>query len=83
MSRLPCGPGCRTGTHLMHCRDYVGPVVHRWMTVKPNATFGGMDHFCTCGGWFRRGGLAGHGEEPKCSNADETYRNPPVRRMEA
>jgi hypothetical protein len=63
----------------MDCRFYVGTLEHRWVATDWNGTFGGYDHRCVCGGWFRRGGLAGHGDgsetaEPVCPNAGQTYR---------
>jgi hypothetical protein len=65
--------------HRMRCRFYVGPLEHRWVSKRMNGTFGGLDHDCVCGGWFRQGGLAGHGDgsndaEPICPNADQDWR---------
>lgn len=67
--------------HRMHCRFHVGPLEHRWVRTGINGTFGGVDHDCACGGSFRRGGLAGHGDgsetaEPVCPDADQTWRGP-------
>lgn len=73
--------GRRRGEHQMRCRLYAGLLEHHWQAIKPNGTFGGMDYFCTCGGWFRQGGMAGHGDgtenaEPVCPNADQDWRGP-------
>jgi hypothetical protein len=69
------------GTHHMSCRHYVGPLEHKWIKKDWNGTFGGIDHRCTCGGWFRKGGLAGHGDgteeaEAVCPNAAQDWRGP-------
>jgi hypothetical protein len=71
--------------HAMYCRLYEGPLTHEWVRTGFNGTFGGIDHVCRCGGWFRQGGLAGHGDgsdlaEPICPNADQTHRG---QRLEA
>lgn len=68
-------------THRMYCPEYVGPLEHRWTGTRVNPTFGGVDYFCLCGGWFRQGGLAGHGDrtetaEPICSRAGQDWRGP-------
>jgi hypothetical protein len=73
--------GHRPRPHAMYCRLYVGPLEHRWIRKDRNGTFGGTDHDCLCGGWFRRGGLAGHGDgtedaEVVCPNADQDWRGP-------
>lgn len=70
----------RTG-HNMSCREYVGPLEHRWARRTYNGTFGGVDHWCICGGWFRQGGVAGHGDrtetaEPICPRRDQDWRGP-------
>lgn len=67
--------------HRMSCRFYVGPLEHRWARDGWNGTFGGVDHFCVCGGWFRLGGIAGHGDGTEeadvvCPNADQDWRGP-------
>lgn len=68
-------------THRMYCRYHVGPLIHSWVKVDANRTFGGTDYECSCGGWFRQGGLAGHGDgtentEPICPDAGLTWRGP-------
>lgn len=73
------GCGRKADEHLMSCRLYVGPLEHRWIRTGVNGTFGGVDHYCTCGGWFRQGGLAGHGDgtndaEPVCPNVEQAHR---------
>lgn len=78
---------CRTcsskyGTpHSMYCKLYVGPLEHYWQSTRWNGTFGGIDHNCICGGWFRKGGSAGHGDgtedaEAICPKADQDWRGP-------
>jgi hypothetical protein len=67
--------------HQMRCRFYVGPLEHKWVRKGVNGSFGGIDHDCVCGGWFRLGGLAGHGDGtgdavPVCPNADQDWRGP-------
>lgn len=68
-------------SHQMSCRLYEGPLRHEWLghLSRANPTFGGDDYYCICGGWFRRGGMAGHGDGtatavPVCPNADQTWR---------
>lgn len=73
--------GRRRDEHQMRCRLYVGPLKHHWQTIRPNETFSGTDYYCICGGWFRKGGLAGHGDgaenaEPVCPNVDQDWRGP-------
>ncbi len=64
--------------HRMYCREYVGPLTHTWASGPQwNGTFGGWDYTCSCGGWFRQGGAAGHGDGtdeavPVCPRADQT-----------
>lgn len=65
--------------HREYCRLYVGPLTHVWARTRVNPTFGGIDYDCRCGGWFRQGGMAGHGDgtdmaTPVCPNAEQTYR---------
>ena len=72
-----CGGGYATRPHRMHCQLYVGPLEHRWVHKDENDTFGGIDHSCICGGWFRAGGAASPGEEPICPKSSETYRGIP------
>jgi hypothetical protein len=84
----PDGGICRTcggkeNAHRMRCRHYVGPLEHRMSLRGINGSFGGYDYDCICGGWFRQGGLAGHGDgttdaEAVCPNADQTWRGPAV-----
>jgi hypothetical protein len=67
--------------HQMRCKLYVGALTHKWLHTRINPTFGGIDHDCSCGGWFRQGGLAGHGDgtsaaEPICPRAEENWRGP-------
>lgn len=67
--------------HWMDCREYVGPLEHRWINTGINPTFGGIDYWCVCGGWFRQGGMAGHGDgsedaKPICPHADQDWRGP-------
>lgn len=67
------------GEHIMYCQHYTGPVTHDWNHIMENPTFGGLDYRCSCGGWFRQGGLAGHGDgtanaTPVCPDADVTWR---------
>lgn len=67
--------------HRMRCRFYVGPLEHKLRMRGINGTFGGTDYDCICGGWFRQGGLAGHGDgttgaEPICPDADQDWRGP-------
>lgn len=75
-----CGAAIDDGKpHRMHCRHYTGHLEHHWIRTGWNGTFGGTDYDCVCGGWFRRGGLAGHGDgsehaEPVCPHADQTKR---------
>lgn len=71
--------GGEENNHQMRCRHYVGPLEHKWTYVRQNGTFGGTDHDCSCGGWFRLGGLAGHGDgtdkaEVVCPKSFETWR---------
>lgn len=68
-------------SHQMSCQLYEGPLRHEWLhhLTRVNPSFGGTDYRCVCGGWFRMGGLAGHGDgtewaEPVCPNADQTWR---------
>ena len=73
--------GKNTGRHRMPCKFYVGPVGHVWVKTSWNGTFGGVDHWCSCGGWFRQGGLAGHGDgtesaEAICPKADVDWQGP-------
>jgi len=73
--------GGEENNHRMSCRHYVGPLEHKWTHTRVNGTFGGIDHDCSCGGWFRLGGLAGHGDgtnkaEVTCPKAGETWRGP-------
>jgi hypothetical protein len=80
----PRGGRCRNcsgaeAAHRMHCKHYVGPLEHRWAHTRSNGTFGGIDFDCMCGGWFRLGGMAGHGDgteqaQPVCPNAEQTWR---------
>src|SRR5689334_8613121 len=56
------GCGRKAGEHLMSCQLYVGPLERRWLRTRVNGTFGGVDYDCICGGWFRQGGIAGHGD---------------------
>ena len=72
-------PGEHQRGHAMWCLHYIGPLKHRWTHKSINDTFGGVDYRCTCGGWFRQGGIAGHGDgteqaEPVCPNADQQRR---------
>ena len=72
----PLEPG---GHHGADCQFYRGPLDHKWIRKTWNGTFGGLDHWCSCGGWFRQGGIAGHGDgthdaEPVCPNADQGVR---------
>lgn len=65
--------------HRLNCKLYVGPLEHRWQRTGFNGTFGGIDYWCVCGGWFRKGGMAGHGDgspdaEPVCPHAGEDWR---------
>lgn len=74
--------GDRPRPHAMYCRAYVGPLTHEWVSTRPNETWGGIDYDCRCGGWFRKGGIAGHGDgtesaTPTCPNAEQTYRGEP------
>lgn len=67
--------------HKMRCRFYVGPLEHHWVHTRVNPTFGGIDHDCACGGWFRLGGSAGHGDGSEtaaavCPHADQDWRGP-------
>jgi hypothetical protein len=67
--------------HRMSCKNYVGPLEHKMTFTGINGTFGGADFDCVCGGWFRQGGIAGHGDgsedaEIICPNADQDWRGP-------
>jgi hypothetical protein len=69
------------GSHQMRCKYYVGPLEHRMNLRGANGSFGGWDYDCVCGGWFRQGGIAGHGDgasdaEVVCPNVDQTWRGP-------
>jgi hypothetical protein len=74
-----CEPGPH---HEMYCRNYVGPLTHTMRFERINETFGGFNYRCTCGGYYRQGGWAGHGPEddemaePVCPKIDETWRGP-------
>lgn len=76
MTLIACCPGRHTGRHAMYCRRYVGPLTHRWVKTGVNGTFGGIDYYCQCGGWFRQGGLASHGDVPVCPDVNQTHRQP-------
>jgi hypothetical protein len=76
------GCGGREDRHHESCRLYVGPLTHEWLAMKWNETFGGVDHFCRCGGWFRQGGVAGHGDPPVCPYADQSWRGPQPAELE-
>jgi hypothetical protein len=76
--RTPLSPGLH---HMMNCKFYEGPLVHHWVRTRWNETFGGVDYDCKCGGWFRQGGLAGHGDgtdsaEAVCPHANQDWRGP-------
>lgn len=67
------------GVHRMYCRFYEGPLEHSWVNKRWNDTFGGLEHYCSCGGSFRQGGIAGSGDgsedaEPICPNVDQHFR---------
>ncbi len=73
--------GGKEHAHRMHCRHYVGALEHRMIFRGINGTFGGSDYDCTCGEWFRQGGLAGHGDgsataEVICPHIDQAWRGP-------
>lgn len=80
---VPVDPGIRgyPMPHRMYCKLYVGPLEHHWVRTAYNQTFGGIDYFCSCSGWFRKGGSAGHGDgtpdaEPLCPHTGEDWRGP-------
>lgn len=75
--------GGEENNHRMRCRHYVGPLEHKMHLRGINGSFGGYDYDCICGGWFRQGGLAGHGDgtidaEVVCPKASETWRGEEV-----
>lgn len=64
-------------SHEGGCPLYLGPIAeHKMHKRGMNGTFGGIDYYCiACGGWFRQGGMAGHGDgswdaEVRCPNED-------------
>lgn len=73
-----CGGHISAGKpHKMYCRNYVGRIEHRWMGIRPNGTFGGLDYDCVCGDSIRVGGIAGvDTDRPRCPSFDKTWKGP-------